>query len=82
MNKRILRPIFCASLALLLFQFSQSALAGGLYISEIGSPASVGTAGVFNVVNNIEASSAFTNPAGMTGLKGDRRLVGLQLLIP
>ncbi len=82
MNKKILRRVFCPSLAVLLLQFSQSVLAAGLYISEIGSPASVGTAGVANVVNNEEASSAFTNPAGMTGLEGDQILGGLQLVVP
>ncbi len=82
MNKKILRRVFCPSLAVLLLQFSQSVLAGGLYISEVGSPATVGTAGVFNVVNTVEASSAFTNPAGMTGLKDDQMMGGLQLLVP
>ncbi|MEE9596565.1 MAG: outer membrane protein transport protein, partial [Acidiferrobacterales bacterium] len=82
MNRKILRRVFCPSLAVLLFQFSQSVFAGGLYISEGASPASVGTAGVFNVVNNVEASSAFTNPAGMTGLKEDQTMIGLQLAIP
>jgi len=82
MNKKILRRVFCPSLAVLLLQFSQSVLAAGLYISEIGSPASVGTAGVANVVNNEEASSAFTNPAGMTGLEGDQMMGALQLVVP
>ena len=82
MNKKILRRVFCPSLAVLLLQFSQSVLAAGLYISEVGSPASVGTAGVANVVNNEEASSAFTNPAGMTGLKGDQMMGALQLVVP
>ncbi|MEE8285724.1 MAG: aromatic hydrocarbon degradation protein, partial [Gammaproteobacteria bacterium] len=67
MRKQSPRRVISFSLAVLLFQFSQSVLAAGLYISEIASPASVGTAGVANVVNNVEASSAFTNPAGMTG---------------
>ena len=82
MHKQSLRRAISFSLAVLLFQFSQSVLAAGLYISEIASPASVGTAGVLNVVNTIEASSAFTNPAGMTGLEGDQMLGGLQLAIP
>ena len=82
MNKKILRRVFCPSLAVLLLQFSQSVLAAGLYISEVGSPASVGTAGVANVVNNEEASSAFTNPAGMTGLEGDQMMGALQLVVP
>ena len=82
MRKQSLRRVISFSLAVLLFQFSQSVLAAGLYISEIASPASVGTAGVANVVNNVEASSAFTNPAGMTGLEENQMLGGLQLAIP
>ncbi len=82
MRKQSLRRVLSFSLAVLLFQFSQSVLAAGLYISEIASPASVGTAGVANVVNTVEASSAFTNPAGMTGLEENQMLGGLQLAIP
>ncbi len=82
MNSKAWHGLFRLSLTVLLFQFSQTLSAAGLYISEIGSPASVGTAGVFNVVNNLEASSAFTNPAGMTGLKEDETMIGLQLAIP
>ena len=82
MRKQNLRRVISLSLAVLLFQFGQCAFAGGLYISEIGSPASVGTAGVANVVNNEEASSAFTNPAGMTGLKEDAMMGALQLAVP
>ncbi|MFB3082043.1 MAG: OmpP1/FadL family transporter [Gammaproteobacteria bacterium] len=82
MNTKAWPGLFRLSLTVLLFQFSQTLSAGGLYISEIASPASVGTAGVFNVVNDFEASSAFTNPAGMTGLKQDQTMIGLQLAIP
>ena len=57
-------------------------LAGGIYITQIATPGSVGTAGVSNVVNDIDASSVFTNPAGMTGLTKDEILVGSQLIIP
>lgn len=81
-NKKILRHVVAPTILVLLFQFGQCAFAGGLYISEVASPTSVGTAGVFNAVNNVDASSAFTNPAGMTGLKGDQRLGGLQLIVP
>jgi long-chain fatty acid transport protein len=56
--------------------------AGALYITQIATPGSVGTAGVSNVVNNLDASSVFTNPAGMTGLTKDEIMVGSQLLIP
>ena len=61
--------------------FCSSVHAGGLYISEVTSPATVGTAGVANVVNNFEASAALTNPAGMMGLEKDESLLGLQLLV-
>ncbi|MEE9597887.1 MAG: hypothetical protein V3V96_14025 [Acidiferrobacterales bacterium] len=45
MRKQSLRRVISLSLAVLLFQFGQCAFAAGLYISEIASPASVGTAG-------------------------------------
>ena len=35
-----------------------------------------------NVVNNLDASSVFTNPAGMTGLSRDEIMTGSQLIIP
>ena len=53
-------------IALLLI--SNSIFAAGFYLSEIGTPGSLGTAGVANPVNNQGADSAWTNPAGMTGL--------------
>jgi long-chain fatty acid transport protein len=62
--------------------FAHHALAGGLYSSELNSPVSLGTAGVNNVVNNIAADAAVTNPAGMTGINQDTVMPGFQLLIP
>jgi long-chain fatty acid transport protein len=69
-------------LVVILGLFSQRIYAGGFYLPEVGSPGSVGTAGVANVVNNFGTDSALTNPAGMTGLKRDQVLVGNQALIP
>lgn len=68
-----------AALGLLL---ASPAIAGGLYLSEIGSPNSLGTASSGNVTNRNVADAAWTNPAGMTGIKGSEMLVGLQLLLP
>ena len=56
--------------------------AAGFYISEIGTPGSLGTAGVANPVNRVSADSSWTNPAGMTGLQRDEVLAGFQLLAP
>ncbi len=53
-------------LATILSLFSQKTFAGGVYLPEIATPGSVGTAGVANVTNVDDASSAYTNPAGMT----------------
>jgi long-subunit fatty acid transport protein len=55
---------------------------GAFYVSEIGTPGSLGTAGVANTTNTFGADSAFTNPAGMTGLKQDTLESGMQVLIP
>ena len=45
--------IACAALLLI-----QSAQAAGFYISEIGTPGSLGTAGVANPVNTVSADSS------------------------
>jgi long-chain fatty acid transport protein len=70
------------SIAIILLATSTSAFSGGIYLSEIGTPLSVGTAGVAGVTNTIGADSVFTNPAGMTLLDGDQVTGGVQLLIP
>jgi long-chain fatty acid transport protein len=56
--------------------------AGGIYLSEIGSPNSLGTAASANVTNRGIADAAWTNPAGMTGLDEAQVLTGLQVLVP
>jgi long-chain fatty acid transport protein len=61
---------------------TQSALAAGFYISEIGTPLSLGTAGVANPTNTIGADSSWTNPAGMTGLDQSEMLGGFQVVAP
>ena len=70
------------SITAVLLLTSTSLFAGGLYLPELGTPISVGTAGVGNVTNDVIADAAITNPAGMTGIKSDVVLAGLQLLIP
>ncbi len=76
------RWCFSLSLASALLLPATTTFAGGLYLSEIGTPVSLGTAGVGNVVNNASADAAFTNPAGMTGVRQDSMLGGLQVLVP
>ena len=61
---------------------SQSASAAGFYISEVGTPLSLGTAGAANPTNNISADSSWTNPAGMTGLDKSEMLAGFQVVSP
>ncbi len=58
------------------------AIAGGIYLTEIGSPYSLGTASSGNVTNYRVADAVWTNPAGMTGIDGSEMLVGVQVLIP
>jgi len=61
---------------------TQSVLAAGFYISEVGTPLSLGTAGMANPTNNISADSSWSNPAGMTGLDSSEMLGGLQIVAP
>jgi long-subunit fatty acid transport protein len=70
------------SIATTLLLVTTSAFAGGLYLSELGTPVSLGTAGSANVVNNESADAVYTNPAGMSGIEEDVLLSGLQVLIP
>lgn len=56
--------------------------AGGIYLSEIGSPNSLGTASSGNVTNRELPDASWTNPAGMTGLDEASMLLGLQVLFP
>ncbi len=65
-----------------LLLISNSIFAAGFYISEIGTPGSLGTAGVANPVNTFGADSSWTNPAGMTGLDKSQFMAGMQLLAP
>jgi len=61
---------------------TQSVQAAGFYLSEVGTPGSLGTAGVANPVNTVGADSAWTNPAGMTGIQEDQVFAGAQLVVP
>jgi len=65
-----------------LLLISNSIFAAGFYISEVGTPGSLGTAGVGNPVNNMGADSAWTNPAGMTGLDKSEYMSGMQMAVP
>ena len=60
----------------------QSTLAGGFYLTELGTPNSLGTSGAGNVTNNHGADSSFTNPAGMTGIDTMTIVGGIQAVIP
>jgi len=71
-----------ASIVLLTLISIQNSHAAGFYLCEIGTPASLGTACAANVTNTFSADTAWTNPAGMTALKEDSKLVGAQIIFP
>lgn len=60
-------------------QFSQAA---GFYLTELGTPASLGTAGVANPTNTFSADTSWTNPAAMTYLEDEQIMAGLQVILP
>lgn len=74
-GRRLLPAIVAALVA-------QNAPAAGFYLSEVGSPASLGTGGVANPTNTFGADAAWTNPAGMTGIDEDQIFAGFQAVIP
>jgi long-chain fatty acid transport protein len=59
-----------------------NALAAGFYLTQIGTPASLGTAGAANATNTVGADAAWTNPAGMTGIDSDVFVAGAQVVVP
>lgn len=61
---------------------SQSLYAGGFYLAEVGTPASLGTAGAANPTNTFSPDAAWSNPAGMTGLDSDQMMAGFQVVTP
>jgi long-chain fatty acid transport protein len=66
--------------AALMACLAQTAYAGGLYLYETGIP-DVSTAFAGLAARAEDASTAFSNPAGMTRLSGTQMLVGIQPLI-
>jgi long-chain fatty acid transport protein len=79
MKRKLLLTISLITISLIC---GNQSFAGGLYLSQVTSPVSLGTAGVSNVVNNIAADAAYTNPAGMTGIERDTLMPGIQVLFP
>ena len=62
--------------------WGQPLLAAAFYIDEVGTPVSLGTAGVASTTNTSSADAAWTNPAGMTGINEDHILTGLMVIVP
>lgn len=73
-----MRRVF--AFAALMACLAQTAYAGGLYLYETGIP-DVSTAFAGVAARAEDASTAFSNPAGMTRLTGTQMLVGIQPLI-
>ena len=81
MNKKIKTGLaFLAAASVL--AAPQTASAAGFYLAEVGTPHSLGTAGVANPTNVLGADSSWTNPAGMTGLDSTQMLAGGQVVLP
>jgi long-subunit fatty acid transport protein len=59
-------------LAASLLAVTSTALGAGFYSPSVGTPGSLGTAGVANPTNTRGADASWTNPAGMTGIDQGR----------
>jgi len=73
-----LRFIAATAFALL---FSE-AYAAGFYLQEVGTPHSLGTAGVANPTNIESADASWSNPAGMAFIQQDHAYMGAQVILP
>ena len=76
-NGHGLRVLIGAVSSLLL----SGAQGAGFYIQEVGTPRSLGTAGVANATST-GADAAWSNPAGMAFIDQDQMLAGVQLVVP
>jgi long-chain fatty acid transport protein len=65
-----------------LLMITNAALGAGFYSPSVGTPGSLGTAGVANPTNTRGADASWTNPAGMTGIDRQHMLSGFQLILP
>ena len=74
MNAKANRVKISALSALFFIIINTTALAGGLYLNEFGTP-SMGVAGAGANAVASDASTSFHNPAGMTRIKG-KELMG------
>ena len=72
----------CLLLGCVTLLFTQTLSAAGFYVSEVGTPGSLGTASVANPTNTYGADASWTNPAGMTGLQHDTMVGGFQFILP
>ena len=80
--KKIIQSVFSLILSSILLLANNVLHAAGFYLSEVGTPGGLGTAGTANTTNTVSADAAWSNPAGMTGLKKDEKMSGLVLLLP
>lgn len=66
--------------ALFVFLHAPAVSAGGAWLYEIAA-ADTGVAGAGRAASALDASTAFTNPAGMIALERSELAVGLQPLV-
>jgi len=69
-------------LVLVVLTFTNAAHGAGFYSPSVGTPGSLGTAGVANPTNTRGADAAWTNPAGMTGIDQQHLIAGSQVIVP
>ena len=72
-----------AFLAAVVMLAAEPSMAAGFYLTQVGTPMSIGTVGVTNAVNTWGPDAAWSQPAGMVNLKEDNvGVTGLSLLAP
>jgi long-chain fatty acid transport protein len=76
---RMRGKVSCGAVAVAMTLLAARAMAGGLYLYEVGTP-DVGTAAAGYAARAQDASTVLTNPAGMTRLARPELQVGLQAL--
>jgi long-chain fatty acid transport protein len=74
--------LLALSFGLIVSAAASNAEAAGFYITEVGTPGSVGTAGVINPTNDHGPDSVLTNPAGLVWLEERAMTIGFMAALP
>jgi long-chain fatty acid transport protein len=82
MSTKFNRITLLSGISILSLCTIEAGYAAGFYLSEVGTPSSLGTGGVANPTHTDGADTSWSNPAAMSYIDEEELLVGLQVIFP